>query len=260
MHLNGQLAQFAQGRIAQAFGQLRQKARGRFDQHDLQVFFRVDVVEAEIGQHLGRRMEFGGQLHTGGATTDNGHGQAPAAGAARHGLCPYAGVDQAVVETFGRLWTVQLDRVLGRTQGAEVVGLAAHGNHQRVVAQLLRRRDLAPGLVVAGGQLQGLGDTVHAFEAAEAELEMVPACLRQVLDFLGVGVKTASCQLVQQRFPHMGARGVHQRDFGLAFFAQTLAQLRGQRQPACAAADDDDTLHEFPPRHQAAGSVVVARW
>jgi hypothetical protein len=106
------------------------------------------------------------------------HRQAPAAGHARHGLRAYAGVDQPVVEALGRLRAVQLDGVLGRAGRAEVVGLAAHGDHQRVIAQLLGRRDLAAGLVVAGGQLHRLVQPVHAGKAAQAELEMVPARLR----------------------------------------------------------------------------------
>ena len=53
MHLDGQLAQLTQGRVAQALGQLRKQAWRRFDQHDLQVLFGMDVVKAVVGQHLG---------------------------------------------------------------------------------------------------------------------------------------------------------------------------------------------------------------
>ena len=109
VHLDGQLAQLAQRRFAQALGQLRQQARRGFDQHDLQVLFRVDVVKAVVGQHTRRGMQLGRQFHAGGAAADDGHRQAAAAGAARHGLRAYAGVDQAVVETFGGLRAVQLD-------------------------------------------------------------------------------------------------------------------------------------------------------
>ena len=118
--------------------------------------------------------------------------------------------------------------MLRRARGAEVVGLAAHGNHQRVIRQRLRRRDFAACCVVAGRQLHGFGAAVHACQVSQAELEVVPACLRQVLDLLGMGVEAARCQLVQQRLPDVGAGTVHQRDLRLTFFTQFFAQLRGQ--------------------------------
>ena len=124
---------------------------------------------------------------------------------------------------FGRLRAVELDAVLGRARRAKVVGLAAYCYHQGVVGQLLGRGNFTAGVVVAGGQLHGFLLPVHAHQATESELEMVPAGLRQVLDFFGVGVKATGCQLVQQRLPDVGAGGVHQGDFSLAFFAHALA-------------------------------------
>ena len=93
---------------------------------------------------------------------------------------------------------------------------------------------------MAGGQLQGFGAAVYRRQASQAKFEMVPARLRQVLNFLGMCVKTARRKLVQQWLPDMGANGINKCYFRQSLFAEVFTQLRGQRQTACTAANNHD--------------------
>ncbi len=112
---------------------MRQQAWRRFDQHDLQVFLRVNMVKAVTRQHVGRRMQFGRQLNAGRAAADDGDRQNAAAGRARNGLRANTGIDEPLIELPRGFWRVELDGVFSRSEGAEVIGLASNGNDQRVI-------------------------------------------------------------------------------------------------------------------------------
>ena len=101
--------------------------------------------------------------------------------------------------------------------------------------------------IMAGRKLHGFGCAVYACQPAKAKLEVVPARLRQVFDFFGVGVKTARCQLMQQGLPHMGTGSVNQRYFSQFLFAQTFPQLGRQCKAACAPSNNNDALHMVFP-------------
>ncbi len=83
---------------------------------------------------------------------------------------------------------------------------------------------------------------VEADHLAEAVPEMVPVGLRQVIERMLVHIEAAGGDRVQQRFPQMRPRLLHQDDAGLPALAERVAQPRHEFQPARAAADDDDLV------------------
>ena len=98
---------------------------------------------------------------------------------------------------------------------------------------------------MAGGELNAFFFPVDARQAAQPKLEMVPAGLGQVFNFFRMGIETACGELVQERFPHMGACRIDQGDFGLAAAAPFFPQLCGQSQAASAASHDDNAVHKL---------------
>ena len=121
-------------RAANAFRQRGQNPWPGFNQGDVHVF-RLDAVQAICGQFMCRVMQFGGQLDTGRAGADDGHTDL-----LDHIGLPGMGaqimVKQLLMKTLGLLAGIQKQAMLSRALGPEVVGGAAHRNHQRVVAQL----------------------------------------------------------------------------------------------------------------------------
>ena len=71
---------------------------------------------------------------------------------------------------------------------------------------------------------------------------MVPVGDGEVVEVVRVGIHAPRCHFMQQRLPQMRRVLVDERDIGALAAAETLAQERGQRQAAGAAADDDDTM------------------
>ena len=108
------------------------------DQDDPDVLRRVDPVHAE-GDDLPRRaVQFGGQFGAGGAGTDDGHVQLAGADRLLLGVGAQAGIHQATVEALGLLGRLQRDGEFGSAGRAEIIGDAAHGDHQRVVMDAAR--------------------------------------------------------------------------------------------------------------------------
>ena len=225
-----------------ALGQRRHDAVGRLDQRDLDVVFRVDLVEA-VGDEAARgAMQLGGKLGAGGARADDRHVQLARAHGPFLREGAHAGIDQAPVEALGLFGRVEHDGVLLDARRLEGVADAADGDDERVVLEGAHRRDLAALLVIGGGEEHEPLFAVDAGHLAVAELEAVPVALRLVGDLVAADVHAAGGDLVQQRLPDVRARALHQRDLGLALLAELVAEPRRELEPAGAAAHDDDVV------------------
>ncbi len=127
---------------------------GRLDQHDTDVAFRIDAVEP-VGDHRAHgAVQLGGEFGAGGAGADDRRRAAgPAAPA------PACALARRQALTRRRLNRVACSGVSSgtaysaRARRAEIVGDAADRDHQRVVAEAARRRDLPPLLVMRGGEM-----------------------------------------------------------------------------------------------------------
>ena len=118
----------------QPLGQRRQDAVGRLDQDEPHVLVGIDAVEAVRHERARRVVQLGGELDAGGAGADDRDVQL--LGAQRLGLRVRADVrvDEPPVEALG-LGRVSSAIACSRdARRAEVVGQAADGDHERVVA------------------------------------------------------------------------------------------------------------------------------
>jgi hypothetical protein len=188
-------------------------------------------------------VQFGGQFHTRGTGADDRHVQL--AGTERFGLGirAQAGIEQTRSEALRLARGVQRDGVLSRTRRAEIVGVAAHGHDEGVVGQAALGQNLGSGFGIDQGRQQdGLARAIQPLHAAELEIEVVPARLREVVEFMIVLIHAPGSHLVQQGLPEVGARPVDQRDAGLALAPEAIAQAGGEFQTAGTAADHDDAM------------------
>ena len=242
MHLDAELAEQHLGRCRQPFRQRREDARGGLDHRQLDVLVGIDAVEP-VGHYLACGvMEFGGQLDAGCAGADDRHVQLAGAQRRTLGMGAHAGIDHAHMKAPGVGGRFQLERMLAHARGAEVVALAANSNDQRVVGEGAGRRDLFALFVEIGGDMNEALTAVEPTHLADAEMEAMPVCLRQVADLVLAEVYAAGGDLVQLGFPDVGARAVDQRDVGLAAPPQCVAEARGEFEATGAAADDDDSM------------------
>ncbi|MNE67787.1 hypothetical protein D3C80_1634120 [compost metagenome] len=145
--------------------------------------FRFDPVQAIGCQFVGGVVQFGGQFDSGGTGADDGHAD----------LFDFVGlsgvgaqvvVEQLLVEALGLLAGVEEQAMFGRTTGAEVIGGAAHGNHQGVVAQRARRHQLLAIFIQGCRNEDLLGGTVQPAHASQLKLEMIPFGLGHVVQFV----------------------------------------------------------------------------
>ena len=228
--------------LCQPLGQLRQDAGRGLDQVDRDVLVGIDAIEP-VGDELARRLvQLGGKLRAGRAGADDGDLQLLGPQRLGLGVGADAGVDQPAVEARGLIGRLERDGVLLDAGRAEIVGEAADGDDERVVAELPRRRDLPPLLVDDRRHLDDAAAPVDARHLAGAIGEAVPVGLGQVVDLVEAEVHAAGGDLVQQRLPQVRALAVDQGDRGLAAPAELVAQPRGKLQPAGSAADDDDAM------------------
>jgi hypothetical protein len=94
--------------------------------------------------------------------------------------------------------------------------------------------------ICGGGQLYGLLLAVQPGHAAQAKAEAVTLGLGQVVQCFAVRVHAAGGNFMQQRFPDMGARGIHQRDVQLGRAPCQPSQTAGQHQATGATTDNHD--------------------
>ena len=80
---------------------------------------------------------------------------------ARLRLGANAGIHQAAIEARRLGRGLERHRMLGNAWCTEIVGDAADRDHQRVVADGPRRRDLAPFIIEGGGEMHFLGGAIE---------------------------------------------------------------------------------------------------
>ncbi|MCY1287042.1 hypothetical protein D9M70_360280 [compost metagenome] len=151
---------------------------------------------------MGGVVQFGGQLHAGGAGAD--YGDADLVVGVLLGVSAQVVAEQLAMEALRLLAGVEEDAVLGRALGAEIIGGAADRQDQAVVGQLARGHEFAPVLVMGGGQLDDLARAVQPAHAAKLELEVVPLGLGDVVQLVLRGVERTGRHFMQQGFPYMG--------------------------------------------------------
>lgn len=227
-------------RPANSLWQRRQNPWPGFDQGDVHVF-RLDPIQAIGRQFVGRIVQFGGQFDSGGTGADDGNADLFDL-VGLPGMRSQVMVEQLLVEALGLFAGVEEQAMLGRALGAEIVGRAADGNHQRVVSHLPRRNQLQAGFVISGGQLDFLLRAIEPAHAPQLELEVVPFCLGNIIEFVFGRIQGTGRHFVQQRFPDVGQIRVDQHYTGDAAFTQSLTQTGSQLQTAGAAANDDNTM------------------
>ncbi|MNL09657.1 hypothetical protein D3C87_1304250 [compost metagenome] len=151
-------------------------------------------------------------------------------------------IEQLLVESLGLFAGVEEQAVLRRALSAEIVGGAADGDHQRVVRHFAGWHQLHTSFVIGGGQLDFFLRAIEPAHAPQLELEVVPFCLGNIVEFVFGRVQGTGRHFVQQRFPDVGQVRVDQHHAGCAALAQSLTQTGSQLQTAGAAADNDNTM------------------
>ena len=187
-------------------------------------------------------MQFRGEFDAGGAGADDGHLQLFRSQRFALRIGADAGIDQPVVEAFGLRRRVEADRVLLRAGCAEIIGAAADGDDQRVVADLALADQQPAIVIVCRCDTHHAAFAVQTGHAAQAETEMMPPRLRQIIEHVLIHIHAAGGDLVQQRFPQMRTRTVDQRHLSLPAAADAVTQTRCEFKPAGAAADDNDVV------------------
>ena len=93
-------------------------------------------------------------------------------------------IEQLLVEALGLGAGVEEQTVLGGACGAEIIGGAAHGNNQAVIAQGALGHQHVACIILHGCQGDLLGSTIQAAHAPQLEFEMVPLGLGHVVQFV----------------------------------------------------------------------------
>ena len=162
------------------------------------------AVEVE---HAHRMVQFGGQLHAGGAAADNGHG---------HRLAFVVGVQAGIEEAFAEALrlgaAIHEQAVVAHPGGAEIVALAAGGQHQVVVVQRALGQHFLAVFIKQGGQRQALACHIHLGHGAGLETVVVELGVGAVVHRIQVRVNGAGGYFVKTGFPHMDTGGIHQGD------------------------------------------------
>ncbi|KAF1036532.1 MAG: hypothetical protein GAK34_03306 [Delftia tsuruhatensis] len=231
-HRNAQGLQPQTRGFGNLFRKTGQQARPGLDQHDAEA---RGLAQRAVGPGaLGQLHQLGRQLHARGAAAHDGHAQLLAAGHAAH----HPQADLAV-EGIGLAARVDHEAVLVHARRAEIIGAAAHGDHQPVVGNAPARHDLAAIGRLDGGQQHLAGLAVQAAHFAGLVGKAGVAGLGQVGGLLLGQVARAGRNGVQHGLPDMGRIAVHQGHRADGVRAP-LAQRRGNLQPRHATAHDDD--------------------
>ena len=231
-HAHAQVFQALLGGLGDLLGEAGQDARPGLDQHDAEL---GGPPQRAIGfGAFGQLHQLGRQLHAGGAGADDGHLQGLALGHAAH----HAQADFAV-EVVGLAARIDHVAMLQHAGRAEVVGPAADGDDQLVVADAARGHHFAPVGGTDGGQDDFLACAVQAFHGAGLVGEAGVRGLGQVGGLLLRQVARAGGNGVQHGLPDVGGIGIDQGHRGGVRVAQ-LAQCRGDFQPRDPATHDHD--------------------
>ena len=129
--------------------------------------------------------------------------------------------------------------MLMHTGRAEVVGTAAHRNHQLVIGKTPTRHQLAAIGCINGGQQNLACLTVQTAHLAGLVGKVGIGGLGKISGLLLGQIASAGCNRVQHGLPDMGGVAVHQRHRVNAFTLE-LAQGRSHLQPRHTTAHDHD--------------------
>jgi quercetin 2,3-dioxygenase len=200
------------------------------------VFVGIDVVEAEGHEFARGVVQFCGEFDTGRARSDDRHIELSAP--QRHGLGvrPKEGVDQPTMEAVGLGGAVEGHRVLDDARRAEIIDIAAHGQHQQIVAD-------APSamlLVHHRTDQHFARGPIEADHLAVAVLEAMPMRLREVIELVDIEVDGAGRQFVQVGLPEVRATALDERDLRATAPTEGVAETGGKLEAAGTATDDDD--------------------
>ena len=135
--------------------------------------------------------------------------------------------------------------MLGSTGHAEKIGDAADGQDQGVIRYCALRQNGVALLIQHGGYRDRLIDPVEVKHLALLEFKMMPACLRNVLQLVGIRIHAAGSDFMQQRLPQVGGRTVNQYDMRFLVLAQLISQPGDQLQSACSPADHNDSVQQL---------------
>ena len=136
-------------------------------------------------------MELGRKLRAGGASADDRDMQLTRLHRIVLRVRADAGVDYAAIETHCLLRRLQWHGVLRDTRRVEVVRDTADRDDQRIVTERPRRRDLPSFLVLRGGDPHLLLFTIEPDHLAKAITEVMPVCLREVIELVPARIHAA---------------------------------------------------------------------
>ena len=209
---------------------------------------KVQVLRPEgvaVGAELaGGVMELGRELDAGRASPDDNDREPVAA---RAELSAEDVGEQGAVKAVGLLSAVENMAPLGDARHAEIVGPAAEGQHEVIVAEPPLAGDLRS--LTAGGALGRNEGSQHdlarlgvdGHQGARDEAVAVPVRVGEVAELLLARVKQAGGDLVEARLPDMRRRAVDKRHLGPAGrSADRPAETRRQLEAARAPAHDHD--------------------
>ena len=223
--------------------QRRNEAIGRLDQRDLDVLVGIDLVEPERDDAAHGAVQLRRQFGAGRAGADDRDVELARPHRFGLGVGAQAGVDETAVEPRRLVGRVERDRVLLDARRAEIVGDAADGDHQGVVADRAHRRDEPAVLVELGGEVHQRGACGRGRSSrpggtgncasgpgrdSRARGGKRPCCRRRLR---GAAASTDGCAPVR---PARCRRG--------RMPAERIAEAGDELEPAGTAADHDDAM------------------
>src|SRR5262249_16936531 len=135
---------------------------------NLNVVLGIDPVESISDQLARRVMKLRRKLGAGRARPDDRDIQLLRPQDLGLRLAADIGVSQAEGEARGLEWPVQRYGMLSDTGGAEIVALAAHCDHERIVTKAAHRRDLAAFVINVGRHVDFASLPIEANHLANA--------------------------------------------------------------------------------------------
>ena len=235
-------------RLRDAFRQSRKDARRSLDQDDANIAMRVDAVEPGADDFVDRAKQLGSQFRTGRTGADDRDVKLAWSHRLRLRLRAEARVEQTTVEAFRLSRRLQWHGIFGDARCPEIVGYAADGDHQRVVADRALRGNLTALVVTSGGETHLLLGAIQADHLAEAITKPMPMRLGEIAHFVFAGIEASRRHGVQQRLPEMGPGAFDQGDGRARAPAQAIAEPGDQLQARRAAAYHDDAVQRFLAR------------
>ena len=158
-------------------------------------------------------------------------------------------IHQAMVEALRLLGRLERHGVLGGARRAEIIGDAADGDHQRVVADTARRGDLSPFLVEGRGEMHALAGPIEPDHLAELVAEVMPMGLSQIVELMLARIDAARRDRVQKRLPQMRAAPFDEDDLGKPALAEPVSEPRRELEPGGSATDHHDPVRRREARH-----------